>query len=161
MKEFRSAIIIGISSDIGQALSRRWLKDDWKVFGTYRTKNPAIDDLQNLGAILVPCDLMDFSSINAACRKIKNICPAWDVLVVCPASLEPIGLFVDLTIKDWGDSFQLNFINQMSMLHQLLPSRRRGSMLGSCVLFFSGGGINEAPTNYSAYTVSKIATIKI
>ncbi|MDO8471303.1 MAG: SDR family oxidoreductase [bacterium] len=161
MKENRSVIIIGVSSGIGQALSRKWLNKGWKIFGTYRTEDQTINELKNLGAIMVHCDLASSLSTSSACRKLKKICSVWDVLVICPASLEPIGLFVDLTVEDWADSIQLNFINQIKMVHQLLPSRRIGSSLGSCVLFFSGGGINDAPTHYSAYTVSKIATIKM
>ena len=33
-KEERSAIIISASSDIGTAMSRRWLARGWNVFGT-------------------------------------------------------------------------------------------------------------------------------
>jgi NAD(P)-dependent dehydrogenase (short-subunit alcohol dehydrogenase family) len=32
---------------------------------------------------------------------------------------------------------------------------------GACVLLFAGGGTNDAPLNYSAYTISKIALIKM
>lgn len=161
MKKDLSAIIIGASSGIGQALTQRWLKAGWKVSGTYRTKNPRVSELENLGAVLTCCNLDDLSSINSVCQELKKTCPAWDVLVVCPASLEPIGLFIDLAVEDWADSLSLNFISQMRVVHQLLPSRRTKSSLGPCVLFFSGGGINDAPTNYSAYIISKIATIKM
>lgn len=161
MKENRSAIIVGISSGIGQALSRKWLNKGWKIFGTYRTEDQMINELKNLGAVMVHCDLANSLSINNACRKLKKVYSAWDVLVICPASLEPVGLFAEVVIKEWEDSIRLNFTNQMNFIHQLLPSRRIGSPLGSCVLFFSGGGINDAPTHYSAYTVSKIATTKM
>ncbi|OGI78947.1 hypothetical protein A3F19_02800 [Candidatus Nomurabacteria bacterium RIFCSPHIGHO2_12_FULL_37_29] len=161
MKESRSAIIIGVSSGIGQALSRKWLKDGWKILGTYRTEDQVVSELKSLGALLTHCDLDDPASINSACQELKRICPSWDVLVICPASLEPIGLFIDVAMEEWEDSIRLNFTNQMNLTHQLLTSRRLDSPLGPCVIFFSGGGINDASTNYSAYTVSKIATIKM
>ena len=56
MRNTRSIIIIGISSDIGLALARRWLKRGWKIFGTYRKKSPAIKELEDSRVGLVSCD---------------------------------------------------------------------------------------------------------
>lgn len=161
MEEKHSAIIIGVSSDIGMALSRRWLNRGDKIIGTYRTENSAVREMKGRGANLISCNISDPASIRDACQKIKKLCPAWDVLVMCPASLEPIALFTESTFEDWENSVKLNFINQMQIIHELLPARQADSMLGPRVLFFSAGGINDAPTNYSAYTISKIATVKM
>jgi len=43
----------------------------------------------------------------------------------------------------------------------LLPTRRVGGSKFPCVLLFAGHGSNDAPANYSAYIVSKIALIKM
>ena len=43
----------------------------------------------------------------------------------------------------------------------MLPTRRHGSSFEPCVLFFAGGSTNNATVNYSAYTISKIALIKM
>lgn len=161
MEEKRSAIIIGISSDIGVALSRRWLNQGYKIFGTYRTKSDAVREIKSKGVSLIDCNISDSASIRGACQKIKKLCPVWDVLVMCPASLKPIGLFNKSVFKDWDNSVRLNFTNQMAIVHNLLSLRRKNFKPGPCVLFFSGGGINDAPPNYSAYTVSKIAVIKM
>ena len=40
-------------------------------------------------------------------------------------------------------------------------ARNMDNTLGPCVLFFAGGGTNAATANYSAYTISKIALIKM
>lgn len=53
----RTVIIISASSDIGAAMSRRWIKSGCSVFGTYRTKSAETDELEKLGVKLVPCDL--------------------------------------------------------------------------------------------------------
>lgn len=161
MKEKRSAIIIGASSDIGISLSRRWLNQEYKIFGTCRTESGAVREIRSKGASLIDCDISDPASIRDACQKIKKFCPAWDILVMCPASLEPINLFTESAFEDWESSVKLNFVNQMQIIHELLPTRQIGSIPGPHVLFFSAGGINDAPTNYSAYTISKIAVIKM
>lgn len=59
LKKDRSTIIISASSDVGTAMSRRWLARDWNVFGTYRTKSQAVDELRDQGVKLVYCDLAD------------------------------------------------------------------------------------------------------
>ena len=158
MNESRTAIIIGISSGIGQALGQKWLRDGYKIFGTYRTEDKTVQDLKNSGATLVNCDLADPASIDHACKELSV---AWDVLVLCPATLIPISPFTEVDMNDWGKSIDLNFTNQIRVVQALLSSRRKNSKPESCIIFFSGGGINEAPTNYSAYVVSKIAVVKM
>jgi len=156
-----SAIIIGVSSDLGLALSQRWLKRGWKITGSYRKKYPQVRQLERAGARLVDCDLSDSVSLRRAAAKIKKLCRAWDILVMAPASLTPIGAFTEVDFKDWEKSLRLNFINQMQLIYELLPLRNKVTRFGPCLLFFSAGGVNDAPLNYSAYTISKIATIKM
>jgi len=160
-KEDRSAIIISVSSDIGMAMSRRWLARGWNVFGTYRTKSQAVDELDRQGVKLVCCDLSDDESIRNACSSLRALCPQWDVLVMCPGTQEPVGPFIEGNFDEWEESVKTNFTSQMRVIHELLTSRRVNSVLGPCVLLFAGGGTNSAPVNYSAYIISKIALIKM
>lgn len=157
----RSAIIISASSDIGTALSRRWAACGWALFGTYRTRSQAVEELNTLGVRLVSCDLADNLSIRNACSDLRMLCPQWDTLVVCPGTLDPVGAFAESSFDEWEESVTVNFISQMRIIHELLPSRRRDSPLEPCVLLFAGGGTNNAPVSYSAYTASKVALIKM
>lgn len=161
MKKGRSVIIVGALSSIGQALSREWAENGWQVYGTYYKNKKQSEKFKDSKTSLVYCDLSNDLSVESACLELKKLCPVWDALVLCPASLEPIGLFGDVNIDHWKNSVELNFVNQIKIVHLLLPSRRKDVSLGPCVIFFSGGGINEVTTNYSAYTISKIATIKM
>lgn len=159
--EERSAIIISASSDIGTAMSQRWLTRGWNVFGTYRTRSQAVDELRNKGVKLIVCDLSDSVSIGDACSNLRTLCPQWDVLVMCPGTQDPVGAFSGCSFDEWEESVRVNFTSQMRIIHELLPSRRINSILEPCVLLFTGGGTNNAPVNYSAYIVSKIALIKM
>lgn len=86
----------------------------------------------------------------------------WDALVLCAGTLAPIGRFQNCDFDDWSNSIESNFTGQMRILHELLPSRKRGSGKElPLVLFFAGGGTNCATPNFSSYTVSKIALIKM
>ncbi len=157
----RSAIIISASSDIGTAIAQRWSARGWTVFGTYRTGSQAVEKLRSSGIRLIPCDLSDSASIGRVCSELSMLCRQWDILAMCPGALDPIGAFIQCSFDEWEDSVRINFTGQMHIVHELLPSRRVNSVFGPCVLFFAGGGTNNAPVNYSAYIVSKIALIKM
>ncbi len=161
IKKDRSAIIIAASSDIGTAICNRWKSNGWDVYGTYRTKSQAIEELNTLGVKLVHCDLSNFTSISDACSNLRKICPQWDVLVMCPGTQNPVGPFNECSFDEWEKSVRVNFTSQIRIIHELLPSRHVGFALGPCVLLFAGGGTNNAPVNYSAYIISKIALIKM
>jgi NAD(P)-dependent dehydrogenase (short-subunit alcohol dehydrogenase family) len=153
----RSAIIISASSDIGNAMSRRWLARGWNMFGTYRTKNQTVDELNSQGMGLIHCNLLSVKSIHDARSVLRALCPQWDVLALCPGTLDPIGTFAECNFDEWEESVKVNLISQMHIVHELLPFR----CTNATVLFFAGGGVNNAPVNYSAYIVSKIALIKL
>ena len=153
------AVIVSASSDIGAALARRWLARGWDLAGTYRTPGPVVDELATAGMGLVPCDLADSASTRTACRLL-GLGGAWDVLVLCPGRLDPVGPFPGCDFDEWEESVRVNLTGPLRLLHGLLASRRPGGESGPCVLLFAGGGTNAAPVNYSAYTLSKVSLIK-
>jgi len=157
----RTAIVISASSDIGTAICGRWLNLGWDVYGTYRSESEAVHRLRNEGMKLEFCDLSDTGSIHDACSTLAEKCGQWDVLVMCPGTQDPVGAFAEGNFDEWEESLMVNFTSQVRIIHELLPSRRVSLPIGPCVLLFAGGGTNNAPVNYSAYTISKIALIKM
>lgn len=158
MKQKKS-IIISITSDIGEAVAYDWQSRSDKIVGTYRSKNKNYKDLNDKDFDLISLDILDTKSIDNCIKYISKYYDSWDKLIFCPASLEPIGRFEETEFDDWANSLTLNFTSQMRILHALLPFRNRLDI--PSVIFFAGGGTNNATLNYSAYTVSKIATIKM
>jgi len=153
--------VISASSDIGHALAAHWTAKGWTVVGTYRTQSPKTRALENDGVSLVPCDLGDSASIDAACGRVAELLGDWDGLVVCPGTLEPIGEFAAVNFGAWATSVDCNFVAQMRCIHALLPYRNQESPLGACVIAWAGGGTNSAPKAFSAYTVSRVAVVKM
>jgi NAD(P)-dependent dehydrogenase (short-subunit alcohol dehydrogenase family) len=155
------AIIVSATSGIGEELCKSWVKKGWKVFGTYRSHSSVVETLEDeYGIPLVQCDLASVSSIQNACNQLKLICDEWDVLVFAAGTLDPIGPFETTDFEEWERSLQVNFTQQMRILHSLLPVRNKSSQRPS-VLFFAGGGTNNAANNYSSYAISKIALTKM
>ena len=158
MKQERS-IIISITSDIGEALAYDWKDSGDQILGTYRSKDQNYNNLTNMGLDLKYLDLLDKESIKETVEYISQNYNNWDKLVLCPASQEPIGRFENTDFDKWEESININFTSQMRILHALLPLRNKTST--PSVILFAGGGTNNATLNYSAYTISKIATIKM
>ncbi len=157
----KSAIIISASSDIGSALGSRWLSQQWDVYGTYRTPSALTKALTARGAGLIRCDLSKPRSVDDACARLLARCQQWDVLVLCPGMLQPVGAFSDCDSDEWELSIRVNFTSQLRIIRRLLPARRQRAPFKPVAIFFAGGGTNSAPRNFSAYTVSKIALIKM
>ena len=160
-KEAPVAIIISVSSDIGHALALRWKTKGFNVYGTYRSPSSKVEELNALGMKTVHCDLTDNTSIKDTCSFLSKACPVWDHLVICPGLQDPVGPFADCDFSEWEGSIKVNFIKQMQIIHGLLPFRSKDASKPPVVLLFAGGGTNNATVNYSAYTASKIALIKM
>lgn len=156
----RTAILLSASSDIGTALAVDWLARGDRVVGSERRTSDATAALSRQGAFMAPCDLGDRASCDEFIRFARSQAPDWDVLVLAAGQLEPVGPFAGCDFDAWEDSFTVNLTAQLRILHGLLPSRRQGGEL-PVVLFFAGGGTNGAPPNFSAYTLAKIASIKM
>ena len=152
-------IILSISSDIGYYLAKDWLKKKFFVIGTYRKKTDKIKELESLGAKTFFCDIKKNKSIDMISKKICKF-GNWNALVLAAGDQNPIGNILDLNLDDFETSLKVNFINQMRFLINLLKKREKKTFKSPSVLFFAGGGTNNATTNYMAYTLSKITSIK-
>ena len=73
----KTAIIIGISSDIGYELAVRLAKDGWRIWGTYRTK-PSFSFPKGIN--IFPCDVLDISTRQSFLQHLKKINISWDAL---------------------------------------------------------------------------------
>ena len=154
------AIIISASSDIGAALAKEWSDRGWTVFGTYRRHAPLVTELEEVN--WVHCDLSNIESVESACDSLKKESSSWDVLIMAPGDLEPVGDFQEVDFDKWEQGIQVNLLRQLRILHKLLPWRKRNTQLTEpAVLFFAGGGTNNAVQHYSSYTLSKIALTKM
>jgi len=156
---FRS-IIISATSDIGLSLCSHLLSAGHEVFGTYRNHSSPLAALEERGAQFVHCDLSNRKSTEHGLAKLNIVCSNWDQLILCPGTQEPVGRFTQCNFDQWEESISINFISQMNCVHKLMKGRNSKSHNGPLVLFFAGGGTNNATINYSAYTLSKIALIK-
>jgi len=148
-----------VSSDIGLALASDWLAHGSSVCGSFRTHTDAVRDLESKGLHAVQLDLGDVNAVKEAAQQLGGV--SWSRLVLAAGSQEPVGLFEQVSPIEWGRSIETNFVAQFEFLAWMLPFRQRGGGKVPRVLSFAGGATNRATTHYSAYTISKIASIKM
>jgi NAD(P)-dependent dehydrogenase (short-subunit alcohol dehydrogenase family) len=152
----RTVFVLGLSSDIGRELGRRFLESGWRVAGTYRTAPPpgTFDP-----AFLFHCDVTNPDSVRemtAACRQAGI---RWDVFIGAVGTEEPIGRFFECDFDEWAAAVDANAVGVLRSLHAVADLRAAAKEC-ACVLF-SGAGTNNAAVNYSAYSASKVFLIKM
>ena len=154
----KKIIIISITSDIGLSISNYFLKKKYFIFGSYRNKKLLNNIEKNKKLTCFKLDLTNNQSIKKFCIKIKKKFNDWDYIIFCNGDLDPIGKFKDINFDKWETSLNINYLSSLKILNLLLKKNRSNKNRG--VLFFAGGGTNNAVSYYSAYTLSKILLIK-
>ena len=152
-------IIVSVSSDIGTNLARNWIAAGHQVWGTYRRWTENCNLLKSIGVTLEYCDLSSVISIQRALESIPTG-HDWTCAVLASGDQVPIGLFHQSDFTEWANSIQVNLVGQLQFLHGLMQIRKVPNNERTVILF-AGGGTNGATERYSAYTISKIASIKI
>lgn len=157
--EPRTAVLLGISADIGVELAIRLLADGWRVIGLSRSEERLRVIADHPRFRFLPCNPMDPASCANAAARLAEQGEPWRLFVSCVGSMEPIGKFFDLDFEAWEASFRLNSTAQLRVLHGLWPHREAEGEVH--VMLLAGGGTNGPMTNYSAYCAAKIALIKM
>ncbi|MFH1607980.1 MAG: SDR family oxidoreductase [archaeon] len=155
----KNVVIISITSDIGTALAKKYSEKGYNVVGTYKSKG-RLDELKKIpNCHFFYCDMLNKKSVDDFIKNYKKLDLNWNIFISCPGTQKPIGKFFNCNFNEWSDSVHINSIEQLRALHGLYPLRNQDKV--SNVVFFAGGGTNNAFPNYSAYTVSKIMLIKM
>lgn len=159
MNRQKTIIILSISSDIGVYMAKKYLAQGHRVIGSFRTKKHVHSLLNQKNCVLIPCDFSKPKSIKQFCDVIKKQKITWDVFVSCVGYLLPAQPFFKCDVGDWIGNVHINALEQLRVLHALYPLRTKRTV--SDVVFFAGGGANNAVVDITAYAVSKIILTKM
>jgi len=153
----KCSLILSIGSDIGLEYAKRKACQGARVYGTYRRLSNSLRELDSKGICLLHCDFTDRSSVQSLVKRLETNQIMWNELIVCPGTLEPIGRFLECDFNEWERSINANLLGPLHAIHGLLK------MAGgnASVILFAGGGTNGTADDFSAYTMSKIALIKM
>jgi len=101
--------------------------------------------------------LNDETNIKKA--KFNKLFKEWDIALFFYGDFGTIGKFHKVKYMDWEKSFKTNFFMISKILHRLIYFSEGKKMRS--IINFSGSGTNGPADNYSSYTISKIALIKL
>ncbi|OUU26445.1 MAG: hypothetical protein CBB97_08065 [Candidatus Endolissoclinum sp. TMED37] len=151
-----NTVIISATSDIGLAYARHCKPQTTHLLGTYRDLSRH-HELNGICDTSLYLDLSHGESIESFKIKFNQLALKWSRLIFCPCQPYPYQDFFKSKFSDWEESFHINSIKQLELLHFLYRSRDKDAK----VLFFAGGGTNSAVEAFSAYTSAKIHLIKM
>ncbi len=124
----RRILITGTSRGIGLELARQYAARDERVFATYRTPSAALKALESVRVTLIPLDVADPASIEAAYHAVNAQTDALDVLInnaaISNEGDERLGTFEQASMLGM---FQTNAIAPVLMMQRFLELLKRGS----------------------------------
>ena len=150
--EAQTVVITGTSRGIGYHLARRFLSEGYQVIGISRSGTTIHHaKFQSLAA-----DVGDLDQIQALSKDLKGK-PI--VGLINNAGIHgPVGTFEKSPMDSWVSAFYTNLFGAAALTQACIPSIRDNN---GFIIFFSGGGSAFPRPNFSAYGVSKSATIRL
>ena len=154
--------ITGASSGIGKAMAFEWARLGYKVAISSRRKeilDTVANEIKNSGGevLVIPCDIMDETSIQNAVQQIIFTWGRLDV-AVANAGFGVVGGIDKLTAADWNRQLQGNVTGLALTVKYALPHLKQNN--GRIGLVGSVGAYVPNP-NIGAYGASKAAVKSI
>jgi short-subunit dehydrogenase len=143
------AVVTGVSSGIGFAAAKLFIRNGYTVYGLSRT---GVNDAEKIN--FIPCDLADDAQVAAALEKIAAAEGKIDVLVN-NAGMGIAGPAEDVKLTDARYIFEVNFFGAVKTLKAAAAVMRAGGG-GSVVNVSSAAGVFPIPFQ-SFYSATKAA----
>lgn len=154
----RTALIVGASSDIGLAVSRRLLADGWRIIAHHRRPRPELaglsaDHPERVTAL--EADFGDIDRLEALLDAHRPTLSRVDALINLAAELRPVR-FADVTAADLMRALSVNLLPGILLTRDVVPgmmARGWGRIVhASSIGVAHGGGERSFP-----YALSKHA----
>jgi len=148
----KTAVITGISSGIGLALTHKLLAEGYRVIGT--TRSGQLADLRDANLTIVPLSLTDPASIEQAVAKIGELTAGVDLLIN-NAGIAPDVMSLAPDRAAFRDTFATNVDGTVFFTEPMLDQLNDGAQV---VFISSSMGLpSHAGPNAPAYRLSKAA----
>jgi 3-oxoacyl-[acyl-carrier protein] reductase len=160
----KNILITGAGRGIGKRLALGMASRGAKVALLARSRGEldlAQLEIEQAGGIAMRlrADVRDTDQVSAAVDRMKVHWGSIDILV-CAAGIQgPIGSLLEVNPKAWWDTVETNLHGVMLAARAVLPemiARRSGKIIA-----LSGGGSLTPRPNFSAYSASKTALVRL
>jgi NAD(P)-dependent dehydrogenase (short-subunit alcohol dehydrogenase family) len=154
----RKVLITGASSDIGLAVCRRFLEDDYTIVAHFNSGRPELTELATNWpdrVRLVGCDFSEPDAVDRLCKKHPAEIDGADILINAAAIYEPL-TFMDLTADAILAGITANLLPGLLLMKQCVPGMlERG--FGRIVHLSSIGVKFQGGSNSFVYSLTKHA----
>lgn len=133
----KTVLITGASSGIGEAIAKRLLEEDWKVYGAAR-RLERLKDLENKGASVIHLDVTDDGSMKSCVNTVLEQEGRIDALIN-NAGYGFYGAIEDVPLAEARRQFEVNVFGLARMAQLVLPIMRK-QRSGRIVNISSMGG---------------------
>jgi len=155
----KTILITGSSRGIGLELVHQYAERDDRVFATYRTPSTALKALESMRVTLLPLDVGDPSSIDAAYHAVRAETDSLDVLInnaaITNESGERLGSFDQASMLEM---FRINTIAPVLVTQRFLDLLRRSAGAKIVNITSELGSLELKDSGYAAtYSATKTA----
>lgn len=119
----KAVIVTGASGDIGAAISKKLIENNFIVVGTYYNNEESIKKLSSqLGCNFYSfqCDLSNFDSAQKLLTYIEEKNLNVEILIN-NAGISVVGLLQDLTKESWNNLWNTNVTSTLSLCQAMIP----------------------------------------
>lgn len=148
-------IITGASRGIGAAAARVFAEAGAKVALIARSGNAiaALADQIGPAALALPCDIADWSEVEAAVGKVLGWAGRIDVLVNNAGVIEPIARLAEADPEAVAQSYRINLLGVFHGMRAVLPAMHRQGQ--GTILTVSSGAAHNPLEGWGAYCSGK------
>ncbi|HEY3738357.1 MAG TPA: SDR family oxidoreductase [Bryobacteraceae bacterium] len=160
----KSILVTGAGRGIGKRLSIGFAKLGARIGLLARSKaelDAAHLEIEHSGgnALRIRADVCDYEQVDSAAHRMRVHYGHIDVVVCAAGILGPIGPFTENSMKSWMEALHTNLVGVANVCRAVIPSmaeRRAGK-----IIVLTGHGADTGRPNFSAYSVSKTAVVRL
>ena len=160
----KSILVTGAGRGIGKRLSIGFAKLGARIGLMARSKaelDAAHLEIEHSGgnALRIRADVCDYEQVHTAVDRMRVQYGHIDVVICAAGVLGPIGPFLDSPMKVWMETLQTNLLGVANVCRAVVPAmaeRRAGK-----IIVLAGPGAETGRPNFSAYSVSKTAVVRL
>lgn len=153
----KAVMITGASRGIGAATARLFAQAGAKLGLAGRPSEPLAQLAEEIGATVIPCDVADFTQVQAAVDSMNALHGGLDVLINNAGLIAPISLIGAADPADWGRQIDVNLKGVFHGMRAALPMMQRAG--GGTIITVGSGAAYNALEGWSGYCASKAGAI--
>ncbi len=165
IKKKINIIIFGASGSIGISIARKYYRNGHNLYLYLKSKKKIpyikkqfpkkLDQIIELKYI----DLTNIKKLKKKLNQDKAVFMKADILINTVGEQGEINNFFKLNIDNFVKTFNINFFSYIYLFKNIYPFIKKNKDL--LIILFSGGGVTSLRPNFSPYSLSKIALVKL